>query len=164
MTFESARGPWAEPFGLAPDVTRSALSSEDMPLTPRLAALGPVLLVSDAGRATAGPWRVGVTIDGDGVREWIDLGPCRLFRLPDSDYHAWERLADVHGAPPGAPPRQARAATLRRAVVVAAHAHQWQSVARLSLWGWERARQIACLERAALDFCILPTLSGRARR
>lgn len=159
MAFESALEPCAEVAAAMPATGWTPASTARLPRSPRLASLGPVLLVTVPGRDAQGPWQVGVTIDGDGVREWIDLGPCLLFRLPDSDYHAWERLAHAHASIPAVPQRRGNR-TPGRALVVAVVGGQWRSVLRLSAWGWEQAQRIARLERVRLQGARAPAPAG----
>jgi hypothetical protein len=59
----------------------------------KLRMLGPVLLVAWPAPPSR-EWRRECVIDSYGVRESLWLGDGRLFRLPDSDFFGWERLAD----------------------------------------------------------------------
>lgn len=112
-----------------------------------LRALGPVLLIGIRAPACQS-WRRECVIDSFGVRESLWLGDCRLFRLPDSDFYGWERLADEARLHPRS--LRCRGVSLRvDARVVRASPAGWSAVRQLSALGWEQARQIAQLEGAA---------------
>jgi hypothetical protein len=113
-----------------------------------LVQLGPVLLIhapSDASHA----WCLHTSIDSFGVRESLRIAEGRVYRLPDSDFLGWERLAShcgagCEGAARGWPP------TPRLASLVQSDAHAWRPVARISAPGWEQVQQVLRIESATL--------------
>jgi hypothetical protein len=115
----------------------------------RFAQVGPVLLIRTLARAERGPGRRCCAIDSFGVRESICFGDCRVYRLADSDYYAWDRLVercdegDLESI-------AATARGLRRADVVRSDAQRWTPVLQLSALGWRQVQEISRLEGAPL--------------
>lgn len=139
------------PTAMPEEAPVAAAGSPGAGLAEALAALGPVLAVARlpprAPLATAALSPLLVRIDSDGLDESFELDAgCRLFRLPDTDYLAWQRLAER--LPDGlARPRQVLP-WLRRAWV------WWPDPAggacTISLAGALRAIELARRERAWL--------------
>jgi hypothetical protein len=126
--------------------TASGYAGPDAPvmLGASLEALGPVLLLSLARPQGAG-WRLVTTVDALGVREYLDCGRWRAYRLPDSDFLGWERLAHLCSGGPVSPRTAIRLAPPRAQIARFAGGH-WVDVSRVSVVGWEVAQSVMRLE------------------
>jgi hypothetical protein len=136
-----------ETTGLASIASPLAAARSMPPPSLLLAGLGPVLLVCCPPLRTNHAWVLCHSVDSLGVREFIDAGGQRVYRLPDSDYLGWERLAG--GCESRAIDAVRRPDPRRRLASVArVHAGRWQPVTRLSELGWELTRHLLHLESA----------------
>jgi hypothetical protein len=109
-----------------------------------LEALGPVLLLSLARSQGAG-WRLVTTVDALGVREYLDCGRWRAYRLPDSDFLGWERLAHLCTGVPASRCASIRVASPKAHIARFAGGH-WIDVSHVSVVGWEVAQSVMRLE------------------
>jgi hypothetical protein len=89
-----------------------------------------------------------VRLDSYGLRECLEGSAFRLYRLPESDFFGWERIAAQlpwfeRASRPSRPQRN-------RAGIVTGRARGWQNVNRLSALGWDVCKEILRAESAEL--------------
>jgi hypothetical protein len=132
-----------EPTLATPESTTAA-----WPVHVAFASLGPVLLVRSCTRLSTCVAQLSVRLDSFGLHECLEGDGFRLFRLPESDFLGWERLASR--LPWSERVGVDAASDDRRAGVVCGHPHGWSGVTRLSALGWDVCREILRCERARL--------------
>jgi hypothetical protein len=131
-----------------PAVAVSDATTTAWPPHVAFASLGPVLLVRSPLPLSTAVAQLSVRLDSFGLNECLDGDGFRLYRLPESDFLGWERLASrlpwSERAGVGATGDD------RRAGVVCGQPNGWSSVTRLSALGWDVCREILRCERARL--------------
>jgi hypothetical protein len=119
----------------------------DLPLHVATAMLGPVLLIRSCRPLSAPIAHLSIRLDSFGPRESLVGRDFRIYRLPDSDFFGWERLAArLPWCEQAGPP----SSEFMRAGVVRGQRGGWTGVSRLSALGWEVCSEILASERAQL--------------
>jgi hypothetical protein len=147
MSFDSADTAFERPNPLYEASSRDGVQCVAR-LARALESLGPVLLVQRTRSDTDTAWTLCSAVDAHGVREFVQAGPWRLYRLPDSDYLGWDRLAGLCRCSDAA--ADIRKREPGRASLARVAAQRWQGVSRLSPIGWDVTREILGIEAAQL--------------